>query len=40
MLELSSDLGHFTNFGIEQFSKYVNNFLNSKYNSEKIKTSF
>lgn len=28
-----SDLGHYTKFGIEQFSKYMNNFLNSEFNS-------
>ena len=28
-----SDLGHYTKIGIEQFSKYMNNFLNSEFNS-------
>jgi len=30
---MSSDLGHYTGLGIEQFSKYMNNFLNSEFNS-------
>lgn len=30
---IDNDLGHYTKIGIEQFSKYMNNFLNSKFNS-------
>ena len=30
---MTSDLGHYTKIGIEQFSKYMNNFLNSEFNS-------
>jgi len=28
---MSSDLGHYTNFGINEFSNYINNFLKSAF---------
>jgi len=30
---MKSDLGHYTDFGIKQFSKYMNNFLKSQFNN-------